>query len=97
MFLKIHRAPDGSTVVAVCDRELINTTISHGEIEIPIIEAFYGNRIATPSEVARALKDADNANIMGERAVALAEDLGIVSRSSCIMIGRVPHAQVFRL
>lgn len=97
MFLKIHRAPDGTTVVAVCDRELINSTIADGDLEICITESFYGNRLAAENEVAEALARAENANIMGERSVALAVSLGIVSRSSCIMIGNIPHAQVFRL
>ena len=97
MFLKIHRAPDGTTVVAVCDRELINSTITDGDLAICITESFYGSRPAGESEVAEALARAENANIMGERSVALAVNLKIVSRSSCIMIGDVPHAQVFRL
>jgi hypothetical protein len=97
MFLKIHRGPDGMTVVALCDRELINTTITDGEIEVCITESFYGNRQASADEVREALSKADNANIMGEQAVSFAVDMGIISRSSCIMIGNVPHAQVFRL
>ncbi|OPY37683.1 MAG: hypothetical protein A4E35_01112 [Methanoregula sp. PtaU1.Bin051] len=97
MFLKIHRAPDGTTVVALCDCELINTTISDGEIDVCITEAFYGNRRASDDEIREALSLADNANIMGERAVSFAVDMGVISRSSCIMIGKVPHAQVFRL
>ncbi len=97
MFLKVHRSPDGNTVVAVCDRELINTTITDGEIEIRISEAFYGNRSVTENEVREALLHADNVNIMGERSVDLAVSAGILSRSSCIMIGDIPHAPVFRL
>ncbi len=97
MFLKIHRAPDGGSVLALCDRELINTTIADDGITVFITESFYGNRCVSEDEVRKALKQADNANILGERAVSLAVDMGIISRSSCIMIGNVPHAQVFRL
>jgi hypothetical protein len=97
MFLKIHRSPGTGTVVAVCDRELINTILTDGELEVLVTEAFYGNRCATEQEVKDALMDADNANLMGERAVALAVGLGIVAESSCMMIGKTPHAQLFRL
>lgn len=97
MFLKIHRAPDGLAVVAVCDRELINTTITDGDLTISITESFYGNRVVRKEEVVQALMDANNANIMGERSVALAVDMGIITRDSCMMIGSVPHAQLFRL
>jgi len=97
MFLKIHRSPEAGTVVAVCDRELINTTIEHDGAAIAITEAFYGNRCVTEDEVVEALRAAENANIMGERCVALAVRHGIVDADSCIRIGTVPHALVFRL
>lgn len=97
MFLKIHRSPGAGDIVAVCDRELINTIISQGDIEFRVTEAFYGNCQTNEQEVREALSNADNANIIGERAVALAIEMGLISRSGCIMIGTVPHAQIFRL
>ncbi|MGD1004170.1 MAG: DUF424 domain-containing protein [Methanoregulaceae archaeon] len=97
MFLKIHRSPGTGDIVAVCDRELINTTISHGDIEFRVTEAFYGNCQTSEQEVREALSHANNANIIGERTVAIAIEMGLISRSGCIMIGTVPHAQMFRL
>jgi len=97
MFLKVHRAPDGAEVVAVCDRELLNTTIIHGDITIPILDSFYGSRPASEEEVRKILQGASNANLVGERCVALAMEMGIVERSGCVMLGKVPHAQVFRI
>ncbi|MDD1658490.1 MAG: DUF424 domain-containing protein [Methanomicrobiales archaeon] len=97
MFLKVHRAPDGAEVVAICDRELLNTTIVHGDVTIPISESFYGSRPAGEEEVRRTLAGASNANLIGERCVALAVEMGIVERSGCMMLGKVPHAQVFRI
>jgi hypothetical protein len=95
MFLKIHRAPGAGDVVAVCDCELMNTTLCTGDVDVPITEAFYGNCRASENEVREALQNAGNANLMGERAVALAVELGLVSRTGCIMIGNIPHAQIF--
>ncbi|MDD1653919.1 MAG: DUF424 domain-containing protein [Methanomicrobiales archaeon] len=97
MFLKVHRAPDGSEVVAVCDRELLNTTIVHGDMTIRVSESFYGNRPAGEEEVRKSLAAASNANLIGERCVALAMEMGVVERSGCVMLGKVPHAQVFRI
>lgn len=97
MFLKIHRSPEMGDVVAVCDRELINTTISHDTMTAIISEAFYGKTTATEAEVREALKHAGNANLMGERSVRLAIDMGLLTRGDCIMIGKVPHAQIYQL
>jgi hypothetical protein len=97
MFLKIHRSPKAGDIVAVCDRELLNTTIMDGDIEVHIRETFYGNHRASEDEVREALSQADNANVIGERAGALAIDMGLVTQSGCIMIGSVPHAIIFRM
>jgi hypothetical protein len=97
MFLKIHRLQKDGNVVAVCDCELLNTTITHGDIEVRITESFYGNSRASEDEVREALMNAENANLMGKRAVALAIEMGLISHSGCIMIGNVPHAQIFRV
>ncbi|MEM2123959.1 MAG: DUF424 domain-containing protein [Methanolinea sp.] len=95
--MKIHRTPKGEEVVAVCDRELLNTTLRREGVEVHIREEFYGNRLASEEEVRDALKNAENANLMGERTITLAVEMGLISRSSCLMIGDVPHAQIFRI
>jgi uncharacterized protein len=97
MYLKIHRPVESGEVVAVCDRELINTTVSNGDIEVCISESFYGTRLATAEEVAAVLDKAANANLMGERVIALAVERGLVDRDGCLMIGAVPHAQIIRV
>ena len=97
MYLKIHRSYDGSSVVAVCDRELLNKRIRHGDIEIHISETFYGTTPAGEEEVSKAIRDAGNINIIGERAVAVAARLGLIDPNRCLMIGDIPHAQIFRV
>ncbi|MDD1705624.1 MAG: DUF424 domain-containing protein [Methanoregulaceae archaeon] len=97
MYLKIHRTPAGDEVVAVCDRELLDRRIQHGDLEIHISEAFYGNSPATPEEVKAALRCGGNINLIGERAVALAIEMGLIGTNGFIRIGSVPHAQIIRL
>jgi hypothetical protein len=97
MFLKVHCSPGAGDIVAVCDRELLNTTISHGELSVKISEWFYGNCPASEDMVRAALKKAGNINLMGKRSVSVAIDMGLVTQSGCIMIGDIPHAQVYSL
>ena len=97
MFLKVHQPPGAGDIVAVCDRELLNTTICHGEVSVRISEAFYGNVPASEDDVRAALKKADTINLMGRRAVSIAIEMGLITRSGCIMIGEIPHAQVYSL
>jgi hypothetical protein len=97
MFFKVHRSRDTGDVVAVCDRELLNTTICHEKLSVTISESFYGNTPAEENEIMDALKNAGNINLIGERSVNLAIEMGLVTKSGCMMIGNVPHAQIYRL
>ncbi len=97
MFLKIHHSPGKGDVVAVCDRELLNTTLTEGDLEVCISEKFYGTTPATEEEVQEALRNAENANLFGERSIAVAVGMGLVAQETCIMVGDVPHAQIFSI
>ncbi|MDP2796273.1 MAG: DUF424 domain-containing protein [Methanoregula sp.] len=97
MFLKIHHFPGSADVVAVCDRELLNTTISHEKLTVTVHDLFYGTTPASEEEVRSALEKAGNINLIGERAVNVAISMGLVSNSDCIMIGKVPHTQIYRV
>lgn len=96
MFLKVHRTPDGGEIVAVCDRELLNTTLRHRDVEVQISETFYGNTQADEERVRAALATATNANLFGHRTISIAIECGAVDRGCVVLIGGVPHAQVFR-
>jgi len=97
MFMKIHRSRESPDVVAVCDRELINTTISGETMRVTVTDAFYGKSPATEEDVRNALQSAGNINLMGERTICLAVEMGIITREDCIMIGKIPHVQVYSL
>jgi hypothetical protein len=96
MFLKVHRTTEGE-IVAVCDRELLNTTLVHKDVEVCISEGFYGNTPASEEEVRAILSMASNANLFGRRTVEVAIGCGAVERGCVVLVGGVPHAQVFRL
>ncbi len=93
--MKVHRVPGEGDVVAVCDRELLNQVLRHGDVEVPISDRFYGDRPATDDEVRGALRGASSINLFGQRTVELATEMGLVEEAACLLIGGVPHAQVY--
>jgi hypothetical protein len=95
MFLKVHRTPDGE-IVAVCDRELLNATLVHGDVEVYLSEDFYGRTPASEEQVRAVLSTATNANLFGSRTMEIAIACGAVDRGCVVLVGGVPHAQVFR-
>ena len=92
MLLRIHRNAGNQEVVGICDQELINTTLSEGELNILISPSFFGSHVATEEEVLAALKDCSNINMFGERCISLAIKHGFLDRDSCRIIAGVPHA-----
>ena len=97
MYLKIHRFPGTGDVVAVCDRELLNMTITDGDLKVTVSEYFYGTTPVDEAAVIEALSRGDNVNLIGERSVGVAVKLGLIARADCIMVGSVPHAQIYQL
>ena len=97
MFLKVHHLPGSGDVVAVCDRELLNTTISHEKFRLTVHDSFYGTTPASEEEVRSALEKAGNINLIGERAVNVAISMGLITRPECVMIGKIPHAQIYQV
>ncbi len=97
MNMKVHRVRGEDEVVAVCDSDLVDRTLRHGDVDIKISSGFYGDRSATDEEVREALLGACNINLFGHRAVALARELGLVDEACCLVIDGVPHAQVYLL
>lgn len=97
MFLKVHHLPGSGDVVAVCDRELLNATISHDKFSLTVHDSFYGTTPASEEEVRSVLEKAGNINLIGERAVNVAISMGLVTRSECIMIGKIPHVQIYQV
>jgi len=87
--------PGSADVVAVCDRELLNTTICHEKLTVRIHESFYGTTQVSEEEVRSALEKAGNINIIGERAIQVAISMGLVTDADCILIGKVPHVQIY--
>lgn len=96
MYMKIHRYSGAGGIVAVCDKELLNTTLKDGDITIHITDAFYGNTLCTEEQVKETIQYAANCNLIGEKAVQAAVDCGILEKDGYMRIGNIPHAQIYR-
>jgi hypothetical protein len=96
MYLKIHKSGD-STIVALCDRELIGKTLKEGNITVTITEDFYKGELISQEKAIDILSGATNINIFGKKAVSCAIECGVVDRNNVKIINEVAHAQVFRI
>ena len=92
MYIKIHDDGNGRTVVALCDKDLIGKKLSEGNIEINVSERFYKGEELPEDKMADILKNASNVNILGEKSIAFAIKIGVITEENIIMIQGVPHA-----
>ena len=96
MYLKIHDSGE-STVVAVCDENLLGKKITDGEKEINISESFYKGELKNKEEVIEILKQSSNVNLSGEESVSCGIEAEIISEENIIEIKGVKHAQFYRI
>ena len=92
MYVKIHTSKD-SSVVAVCDEELLGKTLTDETRELEVSESFYKGEVKTEEETLALIKTANNVNLIGKKAVALGLQAGIITQENVIEIAGVPHAQ----
>jgi len=97
MYLKTHPSPDGE-IVALCDIDLIGKVLTSGKarLDLSAYAPFYLGKKVEEKEAVAALASAQNANIVGKRALAAAKKAGF-QVSHAKNIGGVPHLQIYRM
>ena len=96
IYSKLHVIGKQS-VFACCDRELAGKMLKQGEIAFRVDEEFYGNIKINERELAKALKENANINLVGKRAVGIALREGIISGNDIIKICGIPHVQIIKI
>lgn len=94
MYIKIYETEE-SVLVAVCDRELVGQTVRGSGLKLDISAYFYKGELSNESQVQRAISTATTANIVGERSIGIAISCGAIKPENVIIIGGIPHAQMF--
>lgn len=93
IYVKTHEAEERK-VVAMCDEEILGKTFEENEVCLDVKKSFYGGKLVSEDEAVEIMRKADILNLVGERTIGLAIELGIVSQIHIIKIKGVPHAQV---
>lgn len=91
MNIKIHQTKL-STVVAMCDRELIGKKIEDKDFRINLTERFYKGEDLPEERVIDILKDADSTNIVGKNSIKVALKAKIIKKENIKKIKEIPFA-----
>lgn len=98
MYLKIHQNPNGK-VVAVCDRELIGKVIEEGQrcLDLERYRSFYVGEISDREKVEGSLREFQSANLVGQRCVRIAVDMGLAEEDDIMYIKETPYIQIYKI
>lgn len=88
-----------STVVAMCDYDLLGKVFTQGEavLDLKDYRSFYEGIVVSEERAMEIVKDAENASIVGERSVAIAQKALGFKRGHAKKIGGVPHLQIYKV
>ncbi len=93
MFARMHKM-GGDTILAVCDKEVIGTTLRGGGRSMTVTEAFYKGTAIDEEELAVWMKSAASMNIVGNKAVGVAIREGYASPEDVYELGGVKYLMV---
>jgi hypothetical protein len=99
MLLRERDTPEG-LLVSVCDPDCLGETFEEGPVSLDVTEDFYGGDEAEHADeaaVVDSLMRATTANLVGERAVSVAVEAGIVDEERVLEVEGTLHAQLLWL
>jgi len=87
----------GSLMLNICDHELVDKTLHDGETKIKINPNYYAERDVDEHEAKNLLTKCNSINMVGEKTISLAINLGIGSEKSIRRIEGIPFLIVFKM
>lgn len=97
MFSVKTTSHNNSTMLNICDADILGRQVTDGSLSISIKPSYYGGRIVGEVEAKTLLKGSDIINMAGERTVSLSTNLGLGSLTGVRKISDVPFLIVFRM
>ncbi len=96
IYIKVYRV-QGEVLLAACDEELLGKTLREGELKLEVKERFYGGELVEVDALGILLEEATIANLVGEKCVGKAIELGYVDSERVLWIEGIPHAQMAKM
>ncbi len=91
-WVKVHKTPN-ATIVTVVDEELMGKEFREGEVVLKIDEYFFKGERVEEDIALRRMEGADVIYVIGERAVRLAQEAGLIHPMAVKRVKGIPHAQ----
>ena len=74
-----------SSMLIICDAELLGRTLSKGNFTLKITEQYYAEKIVEKEEAEDLLRSSNSINMVGKEIISLSVDMGIGSEDGCLL------------
>lgn len=92
MLVKLHKK-EHRTIVAVCDKQLIGQLLEENGKQLDLRSDFYKGDEKNAQEIGDLIRNANGVNLVGDEAIALGLQEGVIDEEHIIKIKGIPHAQ----
>jgi len=92
MIVKVHKK-EGRTIAVAVDSDLVGNKYEEGDIQLDLANAFYKGDEMDDSQAGDIIRNADIVHLIGENAVKLGINEGIIEEDHVQKIKGIPHAQ----
>lgn len=96
VYIRVRETHD-HVMVSVCDKQLLGTTLTEGQIKFKVSEEFYGGDLVDMKTCIKYLKSATIANMIGNVTVEAAKNAGLIHEKAVLYIEGQQHAQWIRM
>ena len=86
-----------TSMLNICDTELLGKTLNRGSFTLKISEKYYGEKVVEKEEAESLLKESHNINMVGKEIISLSADIGVGSQEGVKEIDGIPFLIVFKM
>lgn len=92
MIVTIHERKGGS-IVCVIDKELLNKKFEEDDLQLDLSSNFFKGEEKTWDEAGDLIRNASGVNLVGEKAIKLAIEEGLITEDMIKKIAGIPYYQ----
>ena len=86
-----------TSMLNICDTELLGRTLNKGNFTLKISDDYYAEKIVEKEEAKDLLKSSNSINMVGKKIISLSVDMGIGTQDGVKEIDGVPFLVVFKM
>jgi len=92
MIVKINEYKEGP-IICVVDNDILNKKFEDGDLQLDLTSDFYKGEDKDPRDIGDLMRNAYGINLVGEKAIQLAIDEGLIDESMVKKISNIPYYQ----